>query len=112
VGARRDGDADLLQMQVHRMRVAERQDEPRRRALGGTDCAEDVGPFRALIVRGAGSRSAPGPATRDLVLLAYARFILEPYFDLGALAKSRPDLRHLRREVFLNASRANSFCAW
>ena len=106
------GDADLFEMQVHRIRIAERQDEPRTLALGRTDGAEDVGPIRALVMGRARSRSAPGPAPRDLVLLAYARFVLKPDFDLGAFAKFRPDLRHLRREVFLKASRANSFCAW
>lgn len=112
MSAGRHGDADLFKMQVHRMGVAQGQDEPRPLALGRTDRAEDVGPVRALIMRRTGSRSAPRPTPRDLVLLAYARFVLKPDLDLGAFAKVRPDLLHLRREIFLNASRANSFCAW
>jgi len=112
MSARRHGDADFFEMQVHSVRIAERQDEPRTLAFSRTDGAEDVGPIRTLIVGRARPRSTPCPAPRDFVLLAYARFVLKPDFDFGAFAKFRPDLRHLRREVFLKASRANSFCSW
>jgi hypothetical protein len=57
---------------------AERHDKPRTLALPGADSAEDVGPFGALVVRGAGSSSALGPAVRDFVFLTYPRFVLPP----------------------------------
>ena len=82
MGAGSHGNADLCKMQVHRMRVAKGQDEPRPLALGWTDRAEDVGPLGALIMWRAGPGSAPRPAPRYLVLLAYACFVLEPEFDL------------------------------
>ena len=76
-----DSLADLLQMQVHRPRVAHGQDEAGALAVVGADRAEDVGRRGALIVRSRGPRSAPGPAARDLVLLADASLIAEPDFQ-------------------------------
>ncbi len=51
VGAGRDMERDLGEVQVHGIGVAERQDEPRRLALLRADRAEDVGGLGALIVR-------------------------------------------------------------
>ena len=71
---------------------------PLRRA----DCAEDIGGSRALILRGAGSGSAPGPAAGDLVLLHNPGLVLEPYFYW--LTLFRCNFRQAGGEVFLNAA--------
>jgi hypothetical protein len=111
VSAGIDGGADFRQMGVHRFGIAPRQNQTDALALLRTDGAEDIGPLGALIVRRAGSCSALGPAARDLVLLADAGFVLEPDFDLYARFEALADRFDLGREVFLNASTANSFCA-
>jgi hypothetical protein len=111
VSAGIDGGADFRQMGVHRFGIAPRQNQTDTLALLRTDSTEDIGPLGALIVRRAGSRSALGPAARDLVLLADAGFVLEPDFDLYARFEALADRFDLGREVFLNASTANSFCA-
>jgi hypothetical protein len=109
MGAGIDGGADLGQMGVHRLGVAPGPDQADGLALGRTDGAEDIGRLGSLIVRGAGSGSAPCPAPRDLVLLADPRFVLEPNLDLYVRIETRADRFDLGGEVFLNASTANSF---
>jgi hypothetical protein len=106
-----DGGADLRQMGVHRVRVAPWQDETDALAFLRTDGPEDVGPLGALILRRAGPCAAFGPAARDLVLLADPGLVLEPELDLYAWSEALADRFDLGREVFLNASTANSFCA-
>jgi hypothetical protein len=104
---------DLGKVQVHRRRVAERQDQPRRLAFGRADRAEDVCGLRALIVRGDRPRAAQRPAPRDLVLLANPRFVLEPNLYRRALRESCSDLCKLGGKApFLKASSASSFWAW
>jgi len=78
-------------------------------ALGAT--AALISAKRALIVRRDRAGSAPRPTARDLVLLAYAGFVLEPDLDLGARFETCPNGFDFRREVFLNAAAANSFWA-
>ena len=111
VSAGIDGGADFRQMGVHRLGIAPRQNQTDALALLRTDGTEDIGPLGALIVRRARPCSALGPAARDLVLLADAGFVLEPDFDLYARFEALADRFDLGREVFLNASTANSFCA-
>ena len=106
-----DGCGDFRQMSIHRFGIAPRQDEADGFALLWANRAEDIDPFGALIVRRAGARSAPGPTACDLVLLADASFVLEPELDLYARFETLSDRFDLGREVFLNASTANSFCA-
>ena len=95
-------------MEGHSFGVGYRQDEGCRGAALRTDGTEDVGPFVALIARGARPRSALGPDPGQCALLADARFILEPDFDgllFGMVGELRRDSRS---EVFLNASWASS----
>ena len=106
MGAARHHGADLGEMRLHGLGVAERHDEPGALALGRADRAEKVGPGRALVVR----RPGPGPALRpsagQLVLLTDARFILPP--ELYAFARmGGPDLRQALWETFLKASAAS-----
>jgi hypothetical protein len=51
VRVRGDGERYLVEMQAHRLGVAERQDQARGLALGRADRAEDVGRAGPLIVR-------------------------------------------------------------
>lgn len=100
---------NLLQMQLHGLSVAKRQDETSRFAECGTDGAEDIGRGGPLILQGKGSRAAFGPASRDLVLLTDAGFVLEPDFE--RLAGGRGDGRQQVWRFFLNAATATSSCS-
>ena len=100
---------DLLEMQLHRLGVAGRQDETGRLAERGADGAEDIGRGGSLILQGKWPRSACGPAPRDLVLLTDAGFVLEPQFE--RFAGGRRDIREDIGDFFLNASTAASSCS-
>lgn len=103
--------ADFGEMGVHRVGIAPRQDQADGFAAFRADGPEDIGPFGALIVRRDGAGSASCPTARDLVLLTYAGFVLEPDFDLRARLEPCPNGFDFRGEFFLNASTANSFWA-
>ncbi len=111
VGIVRDVAGDFDQVLVHGMGVAPRHDEGGSLALFGADGTEDIGRSRSLVVRRGRPCAPPGPATRDLVLLAYSSFILEPDFDPFALGGASGDFCHSGGEVFLNASAASGSCA-
>ncbi len=111
VGARRDGSGDFGQVQAHRVRVAEWQDETGARSLGRADRAENVGRARPLIMRRRRPGSAPGPSPGDLVLLADPRLVLKPDFYGLARRVLLDDFLQRGGEVFLNASTASSFWA-
>jgi hypothetical protein len=102
VGARSDLRGDFGQVEVHRLGVATRHDEPCALALLRTDRAEDIGRGGALVLRGARARAALGPAPGDLVLLANARLVGEPdLYALGIEVPLAPDRLQARRETFL-----------
>jgi len=106
VGVRRDHGADLGEMRLHCLRIAERHDEPGALALSRTDRPEEVGPGGTLVL----GRPRPGPSTGpspgELVLLADAGLVLPP--ELYALAGMRSaDFRQALRETFLKASAAS-----
>ena len=109
VSAGLDGKRDLLEVQRHGLCVAGRHDETGRLAERGTDRAEDIGRGGSLILQGERSRAAFRPASRDLVLLTDAGFVLEPDFE--GLAAGRGDRRQDVRDFFLNASTAASSCS-
>jgi hypothetical protein len=71
---------DFGKVQGHRLGIAAGQDECCALAVVRADRSEDVGGGGALIVRGAGSCPASGPAPRDLVLLADPGLVSEPEF--------------------------------
>ena len=100
MGARLDGLADLLQMLGHGLGVAPWHDETSGLALLWADGPEDIGPFGALIVRGAGTRAASRPAAGDLVLLADARLVLPPKLYPDAGGEARLDPLQRGRETF------------
>ncbi len=113
MSARVDGERDLGKMQGHRLGVAEGQNETGTLAVLRADRAKDVGRLRPLVLGRRRPGSAPRPAPGDLVLLAYAGLILEPYLYGRAFREGCPDLRQLGSKApFLKASMACSFCAW
>jgi hypothetical protein len=63
---------DLLEMQGHRLGIAERQDEGCTLAVLRTDGAEDIGRDGALIARRGRPRTTFRPTPCDLILLADA----------------------------------------
>ena len=81
VGAFADLGADLLKVQVHGPDVGAGRDPGRAHASGGADSAEQIGPFVALVARGARSAAALGPDPGQGSLLADAGFVLPPDLD-------------------------------
>ena len=112
MGSRCDGVGDFRQMQVHRLGIAEGQDQSRALALFRADGTEDIGRCGLLIPRRARASAALGPPAGDLVLLADASLVLEPNFYLADvdcfLAR---DFIQARWELFLKSSMAPSACA-
>src|SRR5580658_6222758 len=98
VSAGRDGDGDLLEVERHGLGVAGWDDETGRLAERGTDGAENIGGGGSLILQGKRARAAFRPASRDLVFLTDAGFILEPEFEW--LAAGRGDRRQDARGFF------------
>ena len=92
VGAGGDRKRDLGEVEVHRLGVAERQDQPRSFALHRADRAEDVGRLGSLVVRRRRARSPLRPAACDLVLLPDPGLILEPDLYWRAAREGRADL--------------------
>src|SRR5277367_3335517 len=80
---------------------AGREDEAGRLAERGTDGAENIGGGGSLILQGKRSRAAFRPASRDLVFLTDAGFVLEPEFEW--LAAGRGDRRQNVRDFFFKS---------
>lgn len=95
-------------MKVHRVGIAKWQDEPCRLSLLGTDCTEDIGGFRALILWRGGACPPFRPSPRDLVLLPDTGLVREPNFYRCTAREGRSDLFQLGGEApFLKASIAS-----
>ena len=113
MGAFLDGLGDLRQMQGHGFGIAAGQDQARGLAFAWTDGAEEPSRTGALVTRCRGPAAALGPASRDLVLLANPRFILEPDLYLFATGDLDRNLRQLGGEVFLKIAWASrSWAGW
>jgi hypothetical protein len=96
-------------VQRHGLGVAGRKDEAGRLAKRGTDGAEDIGRGCSLVLQGKRSRAAFRPASRDLVLLTDAGFVLNQSssgLPLVAAISAR------MFGTFLKATTAASSCAW
>ena len=76
VGALGDGAGDLVEVELHRVRVGEGWRQGGTGAAGRTDGAEEVGALVALVGRLARPRSAPRPLPNEAVLLADAGLVL------------------------------------
>src|SRR3954468_19756559 len=85
MGAPFDGAGDLVEVELHGLRVGEGQHQGGARAAGWADGAEQVRAFVALVGWLPRSRSAPRPLPHEAVLLADAGLVLEP--DLDGLAR-------------------------
>ena len=113
MGSRCDRLGDFREVQVHRLGIAGGQDQGRTLAVFRADGTEDVGRGRALIAGSTRASAAFGPPAGDLVLLANARFILEP--NLYCLDVDRlfaRDFIQARWEAFLKSSITPSAWAW
>ena len=109
--AGRDFGGDFGQMQAHRFAVASGHDERCALTVLGAYSPENVRRRRALVFRRAGARSPLGPATRELVLLAYPSFIAKPDLEIGdADVPPARDLLQKPEEFFLKSSMAPSAC--
>ena len=78
VGSQRYLGRDFVEMPLHGLGVAARQDEGGADAAFGTDGAKDIGRLGALVLGGPGPGAAFRPAPGDPVLLADPRFVLPP----------------------------------
>jgi hypothetical protein len=101
---------DLVDGHLHRLGIGEGQRQRRAHASGRADRTEQIGAFVALIGGLAGPRAAPGPLPDDAVLLADARFILEPDLDRLAFGYACEMRRKRAREVFLKAAMVSPSC--
>lgn len=72
---------DFLDVELHHPGVDARQRQRRSRAPSRANRAKEIGVFVALIRGLTGPRSSPSPLPDEAVLLADARFVLEPDFD-------------------------------
>jgi len=79
---------DFLEVKLHGLGVGEGERKRGADASGGTNGAEEIAAFVALIGGLARPRSSPGPLPHEAILLADASFILEP--DLDGVAAGRP----------------------
>ena len=103
MGAGIDGGTDLDEVRRHGVGVAPGHDQPGAFPLRGTDRAEDIGPFGALVAGRPRARATSGPSACELILLADAGFILPPQLYLDAFREPRPDLRQFGGEVFFKS---------
>jgi len=109
MSTRRDGPGDLDKVQIHGLGIAGGQDEGRTFSLLWTDRAEDIGGSGPLIAGCMRTGAAPSPPTRDLVLLADTRLVLEPNLYCGDIdGLFACDFLQPYREAFLKSSIAPS----
>ena len=101
---------DLVEMELHHLGVGEGQRQRRAFAACRTDRAEEIGVLIALIGGLAGPRSAPRPLPDKAVLLADARFVLEPDFDRRCFGQVGEMGVQDFGEVFLKAATIRSSC--
>ena len=92
---------DFIEMQLHRLGVALRQNQADRVAFFRADRAEDVGRGGALVARRRGTRPTLCPTSGDLVLLADARLVGEPdLYGAGLDVLLAPDRFQARGKAY------------
>jgi len=92
---------DFIEMELHHFCVGIGKRQRRALAFGRTNCAEEIGVLIALVGRLTWTRSPPRPLPDEAVLLADARFVLEPDFDRRSRRKGGQMRLQRRLEVFL-----------
>ena len=92
---------DFVEMELHHFCVGVGERQRRALALGRADCAEEIGVLVALVGGLTRTGSAPRPLPNEAVLLADARFVLEPDFDRRFRRKGGQMRLQRRFEVFL-----------
>ena len=103
---------DFREVQVHRLGVADGQDQSYALSLLRADSAEDIGRCGSLIPRSARASAALRPPAGDLVLLADTSLVLKPNFYLADIDRFfARDFIQARWELFLKSSIAPSACA-
>jgi len=103
---------DFVEMPLHGLSVATREDDGGTDATPGANGAKDIGGLGALIPGCAGPGSSWRPTPSDLVLLTDSGFVLPPEFYGGAGREPGADFSQRGGKVFfLKSSMANSFCA-
>ena len=98
---------ELVETELHHLSVGEEQ---RRAPPRAEQVAEEIGVLITLVGRLAGPRSAPRRLPDKAVLLADARFALEPEFDRRSFGQVLRMRAQNRGEVFLKASTIRSSC--
>ena len=98
--AGRNGAADRVEMRLHGLGVGLWHDEGHAGVSAGTDGAEHVGVFVALILGLARSRAGLGPLVDKAILLANTHLVLEPHLDRCSRREPAHDLCDLRGKVF------------
>ena len=81
MGAPGDMAGDLIEMELHGLRVGVGYGNSRTGSSCWTDGTEEIGILIALIGRLAGPRSASGPLADDAIFLTDAGLVLEPDFQ-------------------------------
>ena len=105
-----NGAGDLVEVELHGVRVGEGERQGSAGTAGRADGAEQVGALVALVGGLTRAGPAPRPLPHEAVLLADAGLILEPDLDRfvpGQMGQMRPQGRG---PVFLNASIVRSSC--
>ena len=98
-------------MPLHGLVVAAGHDELRTGAALGTDGAEDIDQFGALVLGCAGPAATSGPAPGDLGLLADPRIVYqESSIGMPAGSLVRIAASSVGASPYLKASMKNSFC--
>jgi len=92
--------ADLLQMEVHHLRVGCRGNDGCPHSTGRTDRTEDVGRVMAIIADHARAGAGGGPYIGMTAFLADPGFVLKPDFQRLALCYAGDRLANKGREVF------------
>src|SRR5512145_820523 len=110
MGTGSDPGGDLVEMKLHGFGIAVRQYDGGASAALRAYCPEQVGGLGPLIVGGSRTRSRPGPAIGELVLLADPHLVLEPDLYRRARSELCTDFRQAAGEVFLKACMTSASC--
>ena len=110
MGTPGDGAGDLLEVELHGVRVGERQRQRGSRTARRTDRAEQVGALVALVGRLAGPGAASRPLPHEAILLADPGLVLEPDLDPLSLGDAVQMGTQRDGKVFLNASTVRASC--